>query len=79
MKKSPFGVFEITLPASAGGGKPAIPHNSKVKVGRQAQTSATAQSRSPLTEAVLPSDRLPLRASLASSLTVFLRGSSACL
>ena len=30
MKKSPFGVWEITLPAIHG--KPAIPHNTKVKV-----------------------------------------------
>jgi 1,4-alpha-glucan branching enzyme len=30
MKKDPFGVFEITLPAKDG--QPAIPHNSKVKV-----------------------------------------------
>jgi len=30
MKKDPFGVFEITLPAKDG--QPAIPHNSKVKI-----------------------------------------------
>lgn len=30
MKKNEFGVFEITLPAQ--GGKPAIPHDSKVKI-----------------------------------------------
>lgn len=30
MKKNDFGTFEITIPAK--GGKPAIPHNSKVKV-----------------------------------------------
>ena len=30
MKKNPFGVFEITLPAVHG--HPAIPHNSKVKI-----------------------------------------------
>jgi hypothetical protein len=32
MKKSPFGVFEITLPPKDG--QPAIPHNTKVKVGQ---------------------------------------------
>lgn len=31
MKKSPYGVFEITLPPKDG--QPAIPHNTKVKVG----------------------------------------------
>ena len=31
MKKNPYGVFEITLPSN--NGKPAIPHNTKVKVG----------------------------------------------
>lgn len=30
MKKSPYGVFEITLPPKDG--QPAIPHNTKVKV-----------------------------------------------
>jgi 1,4-alpha-glucan branching enzyme len=30
MKKNEFGVFEITIPPLAGG-KPAIPHNSKIK------------------------------------------------
>ncbi|RMJ11381.1 1,4-alpha-glucan-branching enzyme [Fusarium euwallaceae] len=30
MKKGPFGVFEITLPAKDG--QPAIPHNSKIKI-----------------------------------------------
>jgi len=30
MKKNPYGVFEITLPSS--NGKPAIPHNTKVKI-----------------------------------------------
>lgn len=32
MKKDDFGVFEITIPAIKG--KPAIPHNSKLKVRR---------------------------------------------
>lgn len=32
MKKNPYGVFEITLPSE--NGKPAIPHNTKVKVRR---------------------------------------------
>lgn len=31
MKKNEFGVFEITIPPTADG-KPAIPHNSKIKV-----------------------------------------------
>lgn len=30
MKKNDFGVFEIVIPAKDG--KPAIPHNSKIKV-----------------------------------------------
>jgi 1,4-alpha-glucan branching enzyme len=33
MKKNEYGVFEITLPAQ--NGKPAIPHDSKIKVGEQ--------------------------------------------
>lgn len=32
MKKDPFGVFEIIIPAKAG--QPAIAHNSKIKVGK---------------------------------------------
>lgn len=31
MKKNEYGVFEVTLPAKDG--KPAIPHDSKIKVG----------------------------------------------
>jgi 1,4-alpha-glucan branching enzyme len=31
MKKDPFGVFEVVLPAKDG--QPAIAHNSKIKVG----------------------------------------------
>lgn len=31
MKKDPYGVWEITVPAKDG--QPAIPHNSKIKVG----------------------------------------------
>jgi 1,4-alpha-glucan branching enzyme len=31
MKKNDFGVFELTIPPTADG-KPAIPHNSKIKV-----------------------------------------------
>ncbi|KAK4043609.1 alpha-glucan branching enzyme [Parachaetomium inaequale] len=31
MKKNEYGVFEITIPPTAGG-KPAIPHNSKIKI-----------------------------------------------
>jgi len=30
MKKNEFGVFEVTVPGKDG--KPAIPHNSKIKV-----------------------------------------------
>jgi 1,4-alpha-glucan branching enzyme len=30
MKKDPFGVFEVVVPAKDG--QPAIPHNSKIKV-----------------------------------------------
>ena len=30
MKKDPFGVFEVVVPAR--GGQPAIAHNSKIKV-----------------------------------------------
>ena len=48
MKKDPYGVFEITLPAKDG--QPAIAHNSKLKVGSSAKLSfATAAnlSRSP--------------------------------
>ena len=33
MKKNEFGVFEITLPAQ--NGQPAIPHDSKIKVGEE--------------------------------------------
>jgi 1,4-alpha-glucan branching enzyme len=32
MKKNDFGVWEIVVPAK--NGQPAIPHNSKIKVGR---------------------------------------------
>ena len=33
MKKNEYGVFEITLPQQ--NGKPAIPHDSKIKVGEE--------------------------------------------
>ena len=35
MKKDPYGVFEIVIPAMEG--QPAIAHNSKIKVGRPAR------------------------------------------
>jgi 1,4-alpha-glucan branching enzyme len=38
MKKDPYGVFEVVIPAKDG--QPAIAHNSKIKVGKL-QSAAT--------------------------------------
>lgn len=40
MKRDPFGVWEIVVPAK--GGEPAIPHNTKVKVRTSYIPSATS-------------------------------------
>jgi len=40
MKKDPYGVFEITIPAQ--GGKPAIPHLSKIKASSQSAKAFTS-------------------------------------
>lgn len=46
MKKDPYGVFELVIPAEDG--QPAIAHNSKIKVGllRSASLSTANSSRS---------------------------------
>jgi len=40
MKKKEFGVFELTIPPTADG-KPAIPHNSKIKASQPPPSSVS--------------------------------------
>ena len=55
MKKDPYGVFEVHVPAK--GGQPAIAHNSKVKVSRPQRFHLPTNSLALLDHPVRPANR----------------------